>query len=259
MKPGRDRQHTVLEGEITMMKLLLGVAALTVVATPMLAADMRVRQPLYKTPPPVSSFIWTGCYLGGNVGGGWAEKRVSDVNGTFGLVGGDLGSHTASGGAGGGQIGCDYQAGAWVLGLQGLFDWANLKGDNLQPAGGFFNRTYVSWLTTLTGRVGFTIAPAILLYARGGGAWVRDNHTIVTTGGTLASWADVTRNGWTVGAGIEQSFGGNWSAFAEYNYLTFDTNRVTFTTTVGTFPLDVRQDVHLLTVGLNYHFSPFRY
>ena len=32
---------------------------------------------------------------------------------------------------GGGQVGCDYQVGSWVIGGQGMFNWSDLSGDNL--------------------------------------------------------------------------------------------------------------------------------
>jgi opacity protein-like surface antigen len=44
----------------------LGLAAL--LAAPAMAADMA--KPVYKAPPPLPViFSWTGCYMGGNVGG----------------------------------------------------------------------------------------------------------------------------------------------------------------------------------------------
>jgi hypothetical protein len=58
---------------------------------------------------------WTGCYLGGNIGGAWANVEVSDV------PTGVTASRSNSGFAGGGQIGCDYQMGAWVIGIRNMF------------------------------------------------------------------------------------------------------------------------------------------
>lgn len=84
------------------------------------------------------------------------------------------------------------------------------------------------WLATVTGRVGVTAAPTVLLYAKGGAAWVRDQYS-VTTGGTTVATADNTPSGWTVGGGVEWAFAGNWSAFAEYDYFDFGSPGVTFT------------------------------
>ncbi len=43
----------------------------------------------------------------------------------------------------------------------------------------------------------------------------------------------LTVPGWTVGGGVEWAFAGNWTAFAEYNFLDFGTPRVTFTPTAS--------------------------
>jgi len=68
--------------------------------------------------PKVASFV------GGNIGGAWANIDVTEVT-----TGGSV-SASNSGFAGGGQIGCDYQAGAWVFGFRDMFDGTSLsKGD----------------------------------------------------------------------------------------------------------------------------------
>ena len=59
-----------------MKKLLLATVALTVlsIAAPALAADMA---PAYtKAPPmaPIAVYNWTGFYIGGHIGGGWADQ-----------------------------------------------------------------------------------------------------------------------------------------------------------------------------------------
>jgi outer membrane immunogenic protein len=47
-------------------KLIVTAFALGAFAAPAMAADMHVKAPILKAPPPV--FSWTGCYLGGNGG-----------------------------------------------------------------------------------------------------------------------------------------------------------------------------------------------
>ncbi len=55
--------------------LLAGVALSAFIAGPAMAADLPVRGPVYKGPPPVVTyFSWTGCYVGGHVGGLWVQK-----------------------------------------------------------------------------------------------------------------------------------------------------------------------------------------
>src|SRR5207244_7227291 len=40
------------------------------------AADLGLR-PMYAAPP---AFTWSGCYIGGNIGGGWGRETVSIPN-----------------------------------------------------------------------------------------------------------------------------------------------------------------------------------
>jgi outer membrane immunogenic protein len=74
--------------------------------------------------------------------------------------------------------------------------------------------------------------------------------------------------GWLAGIGAEYAFLGNWSAKIEYNYINFGPQNVTTTgtqsvnipPTVGSItniqPLsDIRQDMHLVKLGINYHFN----
>jgi outer membrane immunogenic protein len=66
--------------------------------------------------PAVPAFSWTGCYIGGNIGGGWGREAASAPFLAPGIsVTGDT-----SGVIGGGQIGCNYRfAPNWVIGIEG--------------------------------------------------------------------------------------------------------------------------------------------
>src|SRR5436190_460732 len=72
---------------------------------------------------------WAGCYIGANIGGGWG--RDSDWD--FTVLGLSAGKPHYSGVLGGGQVGCDYQSAAWVVGLAGMFDWGSIKGHAVDP------------------------------------------------------------------------------------------------------------------------------
>jgi hypothetical protein len=62
-----------------MKKILLasvtGAAALMIIG-PANAADLGL-QPMYAAP---RAFTWSGCYIGGNIGGGWGRDTVSIPN-----------------------------------------------------------------------------------------------------------------------------------------------------------------------------------
>ena len=116
------------------------------------------------------------------------------------------------------------------------------------------NKTEVKWLGTVTGRIGYAW-DRMLLYVKGGGAWVRDVYTITAGGGFFAETRD-TNWGWTIGAGLEYGLTPNWSVKAEYNYLDFGTERIRFTPNVGApFDRDVDQHIHVVKVGINYRFG----
>lgn len=246
---------------VTAARVALVTATLAGLASSAIAADLGARAPApYQAPPtPPPVFSWTGCYVGANIGGGWASNSSNDVAGAVtGVAGADLGSHTASGFIGGGQIGCDYQAGVWVFGLQGMFDGSAMQGSNTDPSSLFTMSSQMPWLATVTGRVGVTAAPTVLVYAKGGGAWVRDNYTLAAVGGGTLANANTTQSGWTAGGGVEWAFAGNWTAFAEYNYFDFGTPGVTFTSAadgVTTFPINIRQNINSFMVGINYRFG----
>ena len=112
-------------GDFPMKKLLYLVIALVAFASsPAISADLA---PAAFTPPPppplVPAYSWTGCYVGGNGGAAfstWTWANPTDnptVPGTRGQV-------SVNDVVFGGQVGCDYQVGGLVLGVQGMFDWS---------------------------------------------------------------------------------------------------------------------------------------
>jgi len=96
-----------------MKKIVVGFSVLLgLMGAQALAADLPLRSP----PPVAPLFTWTGCYVGGQVGGGWGRETASAPVLAPGIsVTGDT-----SGVIGGGQIGCNYQfAPTWVIGIEG--------------------------------------------------------------------------------------------------------------------------------------------
>jgi outer membrane immunogenic protein len=244
-----------------------------------IAADLPspgVRATVYSANPPVAPLVsWTACYVGGNIGGGWATTHPYDTNAVITGVAGnpvvnaDLGSQSVPGAVAGGQIGCDYQADRFVFGIQGMLDAAHISGSNAQPGGLFTTDTSIPWFAAVTARAGITVVPRGLLYVKAGGAWMKDNLSItVTTGGSpffgvpagVAANVGLNASGWTVGAGFEWAFARKWSVFAEYDYLDFGTPNANFTSAGSllppTFTLGMRQNVSAFLVGINAHIGP---
>src|SRR5664279_5515448 len=84
------------------------------------AADLAVKAP-YSAPAP--AFTWTGCYVGGHAGAG-----VIHDQGFFPSHGPQVfADKHGIGGLAGGQIGCNYQTGMLVLGIEGEGAWSGME------------------------------------------------------------------------------------------------------------------------------------
>ena len=233
------------------MKKNLLLAAVSLVAlsaaAPALAADLAAR-PYTKAPAMVAAiYDWSGFYIGINGGGGSSHA-------TWDFVGvGREGSHDATGGTVGGQIGYRWQSGQWVFGVEGQGNWADFSGDNTSALFATRNRTKIDAFGLITGQVGYAWNN-VLLYVKGGAAVASTKYDVFSTasGALLASTSD-TRWGGTVGAGLEYGFAPNWSVGVEYNHIFLSDKDVTFAGFAGTER--IRQDVDMGLVRLNYKFG----
>jgi len=208
------------------------------------AADIPMKAPVRPVMAPV--YNWTGCHIGGNVGGKWARTSGSvDVGAT--AIPGPLGAAgsvlipaaDATTIIAGGQVGCDYQTGNWVFGLEGDFDWhrwsrtTTLVGAQPFPfiAGDNFD-VRSRWQASARGRIGYAW-DRLLVYATGGGAFtnltVGTNFIAVTAGGVTfpATVVSDTKTvaGWTFGGGFEYAFVNNWSFGVEGRYSWYGTHQ----------------------------------
>ena len=227
-----------------MKKLLLSAATLAATALPAMAADMPPRT-YTKAPPPYTEpaliYNWTGFYIGGHLGGAFGDNNsLLGDNARF---------------MGGVQGGFDYQfATNWVAGIEAQYSWLNSNTRGVTFPGAVLITSKNDQIGSVTGRFGYTWGPA-LLYAKGGYAW-RDNPNIgVAVAGvpTAFTTTGATKDGWTVGAGLEYMFAPNWSAKAEYQYYNF--GNTTFTAPAAVAGTRFRDDEHTVKVGVNYRFG----
>lgn len=216
-------------------------------------------------PPPVVVYNWSGCYIGGNLGGGWAKTsqvRVG-INPNVPLPAQDFGAGEGSAFIGGGQVGCDYQfAGNWVVGVQGMFDFGNINSSHIiPPFPTFSSADHTKDIFTATARIGYLFAPQFLAYVKGGGAWTRTDSIVTIPAINFLSETALgnDRSGWTVGGGLEWMFAPGWSVFGEYNYMDFRTKTFSYVpgpTAVGTGDIiQNRLTTQTALVGVNYKFN----
>jgi outer membrane immunogenic protein len=254
-----------------MKKFALGMIAAVAMTGSAIAADLAPRYT--KAPPaPVVVYSWTGCYVGGNIGGGWERTRqtqigsVSNPGRVLTPLNNDFGSSTGSDFVGGGQIGCDYQfANNWVTGVQGMYDYAHIDSAHRIPLfPTFISNVRVKDIWTATGRLGYLFTPQLLGYVKGGGAWTSADYVIngtVPVPFNSENALGINRSGWTIGAGLEWMFAPGWSVFGEFNYMDFGNKDVLFRSGPLVVPTDpnnllrTKLEIEQFLVGVNYKFN----
>lgn len=240
--------------------LALGVGAtLLAAATPVAAGDF------VDTSPGVQ---WGGFYVGGQLGGAWNETDWHYENHNwFNTLGPALVISNfdidGSGIMGGGQLGFNYQTGAWVFGIEGSAAGTELDGSIRSP---FFPASDrytmdVSWLTTVTGRVGYAW-DRWLAYAKGGWAGADIELDLFDRGTPVRARSSTWADGYTLGGGAEYAFGHGFSLGVEYAYVDLDTGN--FTVRCPTCPPGIGGGVPIVngdieiqsvTARLNYRFG----
>jgi outer membrane immunogenic protein len=141
----------------------------------------------YKEPVPVVDYtppiMWSGLYIGANVGAGWDDSDEVEIADDAFLLGG-------------GHLGFNWQTPSnLVVGIEGD---VNFLED-------------VDYLATVRGRLGYAFGPT-LLYATGGAAFI----------GFDEDFGDETDTGWVAGLGLERKWADNVSFGLEGLYYSFE-------------------------------------
>jgi len=224
-----------------------------------------------KAPVLAPYYDWSGFYVGGEVGGGWARSQTTIVQGSASFPAGVvLNPLNANGILGGGYAGYNYQVNRGVIiGIDADYSGANLTGSEATVGPTRFTSTdqgKVGWIATVTGRIGFVVDNNFLIYGKGGWAWAGFSSNGVTTNAVgipaNTNVSNETRQGATVGIGGEWGFAPNWSAKLEYDYVALNTANFPDTDTViatgvTTFPArSAGSSLNIVKVGLSYRFNP---
>jgi outer membrane immunogenic protein len=248
------------------MRAVVGRAAVTfgalavVSVTPVSAADIYGGTSYKDQPVLIPAPLWTGFYIGGNVGGEWRAGGNKDQVGLFtfppvpGTIPGTTtpvaltrrSSSNGGGVIGGVQFGYNWQnlgwfGPNWVLGLEVDIDGfgsgsRNRTSTAINPATGDIatirrNVSGSGVFGDVTGRIGYAWGSA-LLYGKGGFAWTTNpfsnvNETLTdSTGDILSVFSDRNNTGgaltgFTVGGGLEYMLNPHWTVKVEYLYYDF--------------------------------------
>jgi outer membrane immunogenic protein len=188
------------------LAIVLGLTAITTSAT---AADLPVKAP----PRLAPVFSWTGCYIGGYIGGAWngGDGAIFTDQGQNGLgpAGSPAGFLSYSGGAsaarlvsphswsadldasfiGGGTLGCNWQpvGSPFVFGIEGEAGFMRLTGQAFDPNTIAGTQTTLDvlgsakvgdWYGMVTGRLGYAW-DRTMIYIKGGAAFVPTRSAVV--------------------------------------------------------------------------------
>ena len=221
---------------------------------------------LYKAPSALAP-IWSGFYLGGNVGYGVARDPNQSIQSVSGVTQfAETFSLAPHGVLGGGQIGYNWRlVPNWVWGIETDFQASGQSDTACVTSCSTDQFTRVThtlpWFGTVRGRLGWTNGPA-LFYLTGGWAYGRVetdvSAKVIGFAPDARSFAH-TRSGGSVGGGVELALADSWTT--KFEYLFIDLGSVTdtllytptgVTSYVETSPIRS----HVARIGLNYRFAP---
>ena len=270
---------------------------------------------------PANAQLWQGYYIGLNSGygfgtannaqqtgwanPGWFKDWSPDtaVTGPAALAGVNsfMGRDITQGGfIGGGQIGYNHQYGQnFVLGFEADMQGSGIAGQGISSGVAPYNYNWdqgtrymlmqsplqagINWMGTARARIGYLVAPSVLLYATGGlaygGTYLKTFPTIenLDTGAaspaTTNPWFVYTQNaqqnfnvGWTAGGGFEWMMAANWSLKGEALYYDLGNTSVSNTAyqayssnvaynPVGGSTTRAYYQGVIARGGVNYHFN----
>jgi outer membrane immunogenic protein len=174
--------------------------------TDVLAADLPNQFIAPVISAPLDAVNWTGVFVGAHAGGAWDQTGgystfpcpCTSANGSL------------AGATGGLQVGYNYQIGSAVIGMEGEFDRASLRGSYPAIDGIDDVTSSVDYFATVAAKLGAAIGSA-LVYAKGGVAWTHSIHGDFDAIEVESFSTQYVKQGVVVGGGIEYALTRSWS------------------------------------------------
>lgn len=235
---------------LVMKTILLATAFLFAVAGSAFAVDAVVSEPTPEPAPAV--FVWTGAYVGGQVGYAWADSHYSEPE-----FPGYVADYDPDGSFGGIYAGYSHQfSNRLVVGAEVDVALSYVTSDDAiyYGAGEPWGSTLAAdlkWSGALRARVGYAF-DRFMPYAAGGLAVAKYDYSVSDGGDGFDASATLT--GWTVGGGFEYAAADNVLIRAEYRFSDFGSNRVNEDDTVAWYTNDVDLSTHDIRLGVAYKF-----
>ena len=237
------------------------------------AADLPYKAP----PPPPPVYNWTGCYVDAGVGYGMYNQDHYQETWPAGVAFTQTTTDGGKGWLGRVGVGCDYQAGKFVLGAFADYDFASISGTNnvpnpiFAPVGvGVYGNEKETAEWAIGGRAGYLITPSLLAYVDAGYTEARFSGIHLYTDtippvDTLTYMNANTYHGWFVGGGDEYQLGWFPGLFwrSEYRYAQYNSTDLPCQTFGGLCPIigdfswaeHTKKEVQTATTSLVWRFN----
>jgi outer membrane immunogenic protein len=195
----------------------------------------------------------------------WGHSDVGDVTGYNGAPPTGNFSYDPNGWVGNVYFGYNWQFNTIVVGLEGEVGYLGVDGSQQYPpyvgvrgSDDSVASTNAGWYGAITGRIGIAFQN-FLVFAKGGYALTGITNSFIDSnavGLTLVSGTETdTRNGWTIGGGVEAMFARNWIARAEFDYYDFGTvNHTALASNGVSYTFSHSLTVSVVKGGLAYKF-----
>lgn len=252
---------SILKGAVALLAILAGGQAM--------AADLPSRKEAPLAPAPVVlpvPITWTGCYIGAQTGGAWVSKGWRDGELPPATTNGmRRSSQNPSNVDVGGQIGCSYQTGQVVIGLEGNYTFLGASAISQdQLFGGFSDRSNVQDFGSINLQLGYAF-DRWLAYLRGGLGYERDRYqTVLNATGQPWYQSNDSRTGLMLGVGLAYAITDNIRVFVEYNHYDMGTKNLALAPTTACVGfaapcapdrVKVSERKEVVRVGVNWFFS----
>ena len=200
--------------------------------------------------PEYRPSIWSGFYIGANIGGGAGTVSSKDASDTIG----------AGGALGGVHGGYNWQRGNFVFGAEADFDVSGMRGSKTYSDGDV--AAHIRNLGSIRGRLGYSVG-STLFYGTAGLAYGQINSVVAESvqGRTQTTTFNHSQTGYAVGAGMESPlglFGPSWTVKVEYLYVDLGRSTDSFADAVLSPSTDIfttRMQEHVFRTGINYHIN----
>jgi outer membrane immunogenic protein len=199
--------------------MLLAAAGLVAATSLARAADLPLKAPVM----PVVTSNWTGFYIGGFVGGAWANGNFCHPIGQ--TITGPCQDFKVNGVVGGGYVGYDYELpNRIVLGARLSAPFGSISDTQsapfgFGPAGSTISGKF-KWAFLGTGTVGYDLGPWLPFV--GLGVAVANLDATFTNPFFITSTTNQTQTGLNILTGFKYAYTRNWAFGIQYNHIEFE-------------------------------------